>query len=426
MPIDMTPPVRGADYLNAYMRNAIGVQALLDQQREAAVRWQGAQEYNTLIQSGVDPREALQRSGPKLFFNDPRALAATVPSMLSQEGQLYTDPQTGEQYTIDRYGQYKHVYKTPDRLRYTAPGGINVNRALQPGETAPAPGAPNLDIREIPGVGYIIMNPSGTSKLVPNPISVTEKGKTEKITSAEDLRRQEWAKVESFASDIAQWQKNIDSGNTRWGPEGGGVFSGEMYQTKIDRAKDMLKQAGFNEDGTIIPGSDLDLRVKQLNPAYQFQPAPAPGVTQAAPGVFHGQGYGYGGQQIAPPTPPPAAPPPAAPPPAAPPPAAPGRTPTGFQPIPAQIRAAPIQHQIFKRDPASGRWVRDESAGVVSREAQRRRDELIKQKVIERIGPRPNVQTEPGQGIAATTDENGNLRYGIFWMHNNQFVRYAD
>jgi len=423
MPIDMTPPIRGADYLNAYTRNAVAVQDLLDKQREAAIRWQGAQEYNTLLQSGVDPREALQRTGPKLFFNDPRALASTVPSMLSQEGQIYTDPD-GEKFTIDRFGQYHHIYRPSDRVKYLAPGGVQVNRAAGPGEQLPAPGAQGLDIREIPGVGYVIMNPSGTAKVIPNPVTVTEKGKTERITTAEDLRRKEWATLRDPVSNIAQWQANIDAGNKRWGREGGGFPSGEMYQTKIDRAKEQLQAAGFNPDGTVIQGSALDLRMRQLMPTGAGGVQAAPPMSTAVPGVFHGQGYGYGGQSITPPTPQPGgqAVPTAPPPPAA----LPGRTSSGFQPIPATVSAPPIRHQIFKRDAKSGRWVRDEQAGFVSGEAQRRRDEEMKQQFIERIGPKPNIQGEPGQGIAATQDEQGRWRYGVFWIHNGQFVRYAD
>lgn len=61
---------------------AVNVDAHLQAQDEArkadAIRWQGQQDYQTLIDSGVDPAEALRRSSAKLFFNDPRGQAAVI------------------------------------------------------------------------------------------------------------------------------------------------------------------------------------------------------------------------------------------------------------------------------------------------------------------------------------------------------------
>lgn len=61
---------------------AVGVEGHLQAQEEArrteAIRWQGQQDYRTLVDSGVDPAEALRRSSAKLFFNDPRGQAAVM------------------------------------------------------------------------------------------------------------------------------------------------------------------------------------------------------------------------------------------------------------------------------------------------------------------------------------------------------------
>ena len=58
-----------------------GVQNFLTNQKEQAIRWQGEQDYQTLTQSGIEPMEALRRTAPKLFHNDPRGLANAIDSM---------------------------------------------------------------------------------------------------------------------------------------------------------------------------------------------------------------------------------------------------------------------------------------------------------------------------------------------------------
>jgi hypothetical protein len=58
-----------------------GVQADKRDQAERAIRWQGEQDYKTLVDSGVDPMVAFGRTAPKLFHNDPRGFANAVESM---------------------------------------------------------------------------------------------------------------------------------------------------------------------------------------------------------------------------------------------------------------------------------------------------------------------------------------------------------
>lgn len=50
-------------------------------QQQTAMRWQGQQDYETLVKSGVDPMESLRRAAPKLFFNDPKGMAEAIRSI---------------------------------------------------------------------------------------------------------------------------------------------------------------------------------------------------------------------------------------------------------------------------------------------------------------------------------------------------------
>lgn len=54
------------------------IQDFEKEQRAAAIRWQGAQDYQTLVKSGVDSGAALRRTASKLFFNDPQGLSKTA------------------------------------------------------------------------------------------------------------------------------------------------------------------------------------------------------------------------------------------------------------------------------------------------------------------------------------------------------------
>ena len=53
-----------------------GLQADKRDQEEQAIRWQGEQDYKTLVDSGVDPMEALQRTAGRLFHNQPREMSS--------------------------------------------------------------------------------------------------------------------------------------------------------------------------------------------------------------------------------------------------------------------------------------------------------------------------------------------------------------
>lgn len=83
-----------------------------DQQKAQAMRWQGSRDYQTLVTSGVDPMEALKRTAPKLFFNDPHGLAAASKAM-----QVRPSPQSeivdigGETY-IKTDGRLTHVARS--------------------------------------------------------------------------------------------------------------------------------------------------------------------------------------------------------------------------------------------------------------------------------------------------------------------------
>jgi hypothetical protein len=53
-----------------------GVQADRRDQAEQAIRWQGEQDYKTLVDSGVDPMVALQRTASRIFHNQPREMSS--------------------------------------------------------------------------------------------------------------------------------------------------------------------------------------------------------------------------------------------------------------------------------------------------------------------------------------------------------------
>jgi hypothetical protein len=67
----------------AFRRSQMERQSKMDEQVQAeqAIRWQGEQDYKTLVDSGVDPMVAFGRTAPKLFHNDPRGLASAIESM---------------------------------------------------------------------------------------------------------------------------------------------------------------------------------------------------------------------------------------------------------------------------------------------------------------------------------------------------------
>lgn len=56
------------------------------QQKVQAMQWQGQQDYQTLVNSGVEPREALKRTAPKLFYSDPRGMANAIVASQSMYG----------------------------------------------------------------------------------------------------------------------------------------------------------------------------------------------------------------------------------------------------------------------------------------------------------------------------------------------------
>jgi len=82
------------------------LQAQKEQDRANAVRWEGQQDYSTLVASGVPHEEALRRTAHKLFFNEPAGFAQVLrataenqtinPRMVNVEGHklLQTGPRS--------------------------------------------------------------------------------------------------------------------------------------------------------------------------------------------------------------------------------------------------------------------------------------------------------------------------------------------
>lgn len=55
-----------------------------------AIRWQGQQDYQTLIGSGVDPVEALRRTAHKLYFNSPAGMASALRTTQKVDPEVVT------------------------------------------------------------------------------------------------------------------------------------------------------------------------------------------------------------------------------------------------------------------------------------------------------------------------------------------------
>lgn len=68
------------------LMNAVGMAKERQQnERIAALRWEGEQDYQTLIDSGVDAKEAFRRTSRKIFAGDPAGLARSMDAMKEEK-----------------------------------------------------------------------------------------------------------------------------------------------------------------------------------------------------------------------------------------------------------------------------------------------------------------------------------------------------
>ena len=249
---------------------------MYEEQKAAAIRWQGSRDYETLVQSGVDPRDALRRTAQKIFFNDPRAFAATVPSLLSEPGGLQTDPVTGRRFTVDRFGNWKAVPQGPvgyrtlyddQGQRFVVPfeqGAAGVNVPSQMG-TPPAPRVWQAG----PGMSpYAIRPGGGMTRLMRDPNAIAagklalQKAQEE---GAEALRRYR-------AAEVAQAGGRSKVGwNVPWNP---------TVESEMAAAKKELEQLQLDTTGQPLQGTDLFTQV--YGESYNQPPGGQVGQGQAA------------------------------------------------------------------------------------------------------------------------------------------------
>jgi len=267
---------------SSYIRDLVGTYQATnkryEEQRAAAIRWQGAQDYERMVQKGADPREALRRTAPRLFFNDPRALAATVPSVLSGEGRLETDPATGRRFTVDRFGNYKPINQ-PVTYRRVADASGNTWTIPIPADQTPnvQPGIAPPTMQQFGGQNFLLQSGKSATRV--------PRTEAEKWAGQQALDRTT-AKARTIFNTILDYKKRKAAGytNTKYG------MGSETYDEAIKRLEEDLAGLGLAPSGQPLPGSDL---YKSVFGEEGQAPAAGAGTMQVGtpPPVQGGGGY---------------------------------------------------------------------------------------------------------------------------------------
>jgi hypothetical protein len=459
MPIAYNAPYEDPNWMRAYLGGIDAAKQFQANQAARAIQWQGTQEYNSLVQGGMDPREALQRVAPRLFFSDPRALSGALPSLLTQPGGLYTDP-SGRQFTVDRWGVPRALpqeqlgwttYQDPDTGQiFKVPIQRNQPTPTQTGPVTPPvvtmPDGTQYFVSPGKPPQRVMPNPNATVQVPTGPLGVKVPTPTGKyILDVEKAKVQDkLSRWEQLAGRVARGEKES------W-------LATDYFTNQLKAIEADLAAEGWSTNGTPLPGTDLHEKVygqrgvaptpgqspyqltppaapvtpPAATPAPAGPPAPVP-VPQPGGGVFPSA---PGRNWVPTPTPGIIATQPRtvittpAPTPAAPAPPTPTPPPGGginitlprYTPTPATVR--PPTRNIQRRRP-DGTWER--VPGSVSRQAMQQHIERNKRMIIEQIGPPPAIQLPANQGLFITADEFNNPRYGIFNIQTGEFVGYAD
>lgn len=286
--------------------NASDVAAFVAARREAeerarqsqidAIRWQGTQEYQTLIQSGVPAGDALRRAAPRMFFNDPAAISRALTWDTGQPGQIIE--RDGRLFTIDTKGNPRPVpQQWLGSTRVMGPGNQMYNIPLTRDElqavprTSVAPTPPDV-VPLAPGQGSMIVQPSGAGTRIPaSPtelIKVPDPDDPEvmiTVTKPEYLLMQAKKKAKPLLDSYRASKAEDAASNIRPGwPDWAFAPFSETYKQKMERIKEQLKAYDLDEEGNPIPNSSLDKAIKAATPAAPTpQPPPAPAQFQAAP-----------------------------------------------------------------------------------------------------------------------------------------------
>lgn len=118
-----------------------GIQEFQNQKKAQAIRWQGQQDYETLVESGVPAMEALKRTSPKLFFNDPRGMAGALEA-IKNPTQATIETINGTQFIRQPTGHLIQVSRTGEGTENkstsvsTKADGVTITERLTPTELA--------------------------------------------------------------------------------------------------------------------------------------------------------------------------------------------------------------------------------------------------------------------------------------------------
>lgn len=299
MPISYYAPGPDADFLGTYMKAAIAVRQYQDEQKAQAIRWQGVQEYDTLVKSGVPPQEALSRTAPKLFFNDPRALAASTGDIGQGPGRIMTDPTSGRQFIVQPNQKIQAVPQTPTGwTTVMGPNNQIYKIPLTPSETAVAPrvSVPPTppQVVPLPGAqGSMIVGPTGAGTRIPvDPTEIItvkdkETGVERKLTRAEYALEKVQDEAATLIKQYNAAEAEVKAFNVKPGPDVWNPF-GEPYTNKMARIETQLNALGLDTKGNVLPGSKLAQEIGVATPAPAaaapvIPPTPPPAAMGAVP-----------------------------------------------------------------------------------------------------------------------------------------------
>lgn len=269
--------------LAVYFGAAKERERILAQQRIDAIRWEGAQEYDTLVKSGVPAPEAMRRSAGKLFYNDPGAFQRAITSIGQGPGQIFEEG--GRQFIMDPNGKIRAVpQRWTGSTTVLGPGNQVYKIPLTPEELATAPRTSTTPAAPpvyplAPGQGSVMVNPSGQPTRIPPPptefvkVADKETGVTRTLTQAEFLLEQAQEKAKPLLDQFRANTAEIAAGEQKavwdWIP---GV---ETYAQKNARIKEQLKAYDLDENGNPLPGSKLATAIAATAPAAPATAAPA-------------------------------------------------------------------------------------------------------------------------------------------------------
>lgn len=170
-----------------------------EQQQADAIRWQGAQDYETLVQSGVNPGDALSRTASKLFYNDPQGLAQTARmaqafnlQQQERERQMQLDKESREhrqnQFALE---EKRFEASQAPRASYMTGSGTTITGPATPEQMKEAAAPPKMAEKKDTAPMITVETPWGTvrreataSELAPR-FTVEDEKLVEKIAELE-------------------------------------------------------------------------------------------------------------------------------------------------------------------------------------------------------------------------------------------------